>query len=177
MAFLHTLAVMDLLKTRLESLLVGAVGSDPLFERVGYFGANDLAKALKETFASEQRVCFIVPAGNQHANTRTRLDLTSVRTVRLVLLIADRALDRVHQTALVGGPANIGVLELGDKVIDDLVGHPFTGHPDLTFEPGAGDPLMIQPADAKGANSPNLGRECWAQELTAFAGIARAAVP
>ncbi len=177
MAFLHTAEVMELLKTRLESLLVGPAGPDPLFERVGYFGANDLARALKETFASEQRVCFIVPNGSQHANVRTRLELTSVRSVRLVLLIADRSLDRMHQTALVGGPANIGILELGDRVIDDLVGNPFAGHPDLVFEPGAGDPLMIQPVDAKGANSPNLGRECWAQELTAFAGIARMAIP
>ena len=168
---------MDLLKTRLESLLVGAVGSDPLFERVGYFGANDLAKALKETFASEQRVCFIVPAGTQHANTRSRLDLTSVRTVRLMLLIADKSLDKIHQTALVGGPANIGVLELGDRVIDDLVGHPFTGHADLTFEPCAGYPMMIQPPDAKGTNAANLGRECWAQELIAFAGIVHVAEP
>jgi hypothetical protein len=177
MAFFHVHTVLDLLKARLESLLVGGAGSAPLFERVGYFGANDLAKALQETFSSEKSVCFIVPVGARYQNTRERTDLTSVRSIRIVLLIADRSLDRIHQTALVGGPTNIGIVDMADTVIDSLVNDPFTGQADMVFEPGDGEPIMLSAPAAKGANSANLGRECWAQEVTAFGGIARVAVP
>ena len=180
MAFIRTTVLIALFKARLESLKIDpakpAAEDNRLFQRVGIFGANQLEEALKATFASEQRVAFIVPAGDTHATDRDRTVIWSQRRTRLVLLIADRALDKAKPDALVGGAKNLGILEMKDLVIEDLFANPFNDPPDLAFEPGEGEPLMLQGAD-KTAGAGNLGRECWAQQLIAYAGQDRAVVP
>jgi len=172
MSFLHTTTLLELVKARLEALpLDPAQPGQALSQRVGYFGAKQLGEALEATFAAEDRVCFIVPAGYAHRSTRERTMIVSERTTGLVLLLADRALDRTRQAALVGGSPAIGVLELVDRVIDDFFATPFE-QADLALVPGDGDLLMLE----KGKGQ-NLGRECWMQHFTAYTGSARAAIP
>jgi hypothetical protein len=174
MPFLHTTELLETLKTRLESLRVDPANpeSEKLFQRVGYFGASKLNDALKATFAAEQRVCFIVPAGDNHTNIRNRSFTWATRGTKIVLLIADRALEKVNQEALVGGPKTLGVLELKDLVIDDLFANAFADVPDLAFEPGDGDVLII----GNEKNPADLGRECYMQHFTAYAGQAQRAI-
>lgn len=178
MAFIHTTALIQTLRERLESLpLDPAQQTGPtnrMFERVGVFGANQLEQALKATFASEQRVAFIVPVGDEHQGERSRLVLTSERYTSLVVLMADRALDKVSSAALVGGPHSLGILEMKDRVIDNLTEVPFAAV-DLCFAPRKGEPLMIQ--DPSSPGSGNLGRECWAQEFHTYAGLIHQTIP
>lgn len=178
MSFLHTNDVIALLQERLESLTLSAdesqAGSEEkLFQRVGAFGANRLAAAMKATFASEQRVCFIVPGGDKHAGSRDAVMLRSVRSTRVALLIADKAFDPDKTAALIGGLANIGILEMKDRVIDDLVSTKFT-RADFVIEPAEGEPMVISDSEKQAGN---LGRECWLQWLGCYAGEARQAVP
>lgn len=176
MSFVRTGDLIATLQARLAALALepGNPGNaDRLFQRVGAFGANRLSQAMKATFAAEQRVCFIVPGGDKHATTRDRLALRSVRTTALALLIADRAFDSNRDDALVGGPQNLGILELKDRVIDDLFDSPFTAG-DLAFAPGDGEPLIIEGQDKAAGN---LGRECYLLWLHAYAGERRVSIP
>jgi hypothetical protein len=175
LSFTRTVALVEKLKARLESLKLdpGAASSDPLFQRVGCFGANRLVAAMKATFASEQRVCFIVPGGDSHANLVDATIVRSVRTTKVALLIADRALDADKVAALVGGTNAIGILTMKDLVIEDLFATPFTDSA-LAFVPAEGEPLVITDAEKPAGN---LGRECWLQWLHCYAGEDLAAVP
>lgn len=174
MPFLRTTTLIDILKARLESLPLEPESPEKLFNRVGVFGANQLVEAMRATFAAEQRVAFIVPVGDTHAATRDRNVVYAQRTTKLVVLIADRAMDKARSEALVGGPRNRGILEMKDDVTINLTSVPFADHVDLAFVPAEGEPLMIQ-EDGKPAG--NLGRECWAQHLTCYAGSARVVIP
>lgn len=172
MPFVHTIDLLETLKTRLESLVAVAGEEAKAFERVEIFGAQKLAAALKATFASEARVCFVVPTGDVHQAQRDRNFLFVQRETDLVLLIADRVMDLRHSEALVGGKSSIGILELKDRVIDDLFASPIEGV-DLAFVPGHGEALMIE---AKDNAAGNLGREVWAQQFSTYAGSARRAI-
>ncbi|MBM3852449.1 MAG: hypothetical protein FJ399_04755 [Verrucomicrobia bacterium] len=178
MAFLHTNDAIALLLERLASLTLPSDESqanpaEKLFQRVGAFGANRLVSAMRAVFASEQRVCFIVPGGDTYSGARDALMLRSVRRTRLALLIADQAFDKDKTAALVGGPGNLGILAMKDRVIDDLVTAKFSRE-DFAIEPAEGEPLVIAEADQK---SGNLGRECWLQWLACYAGESRCAIP
>lgn len=176
MAYRTTVEVIEALQTRLASLRLdpaNAGNQEKFFQRVAAFGANRLAEAMKAVFASEQRVCFIVPGGDKYSGTRDRNVLFSQRSTRLALLIADRAMDIEKNAALIGGPAALGILAMKDRVITDITTNAFTG-PDLAFEPAEGEPLMIDNADKAAGN---LGRECWMQWLGVYAGSARIAIP
>lgn len=173
--FVRTTDLVAKLQARLESLPLheDTDSSERLFQRVGPFGANRLVAALKAVFATEQRVCFIVPGGDDHSSTRGSTMLRSVRTTKLALLIADRALDTDKTAALIGGADAVGILTLKDRVIEDLFAHPFTDG-DLAFAPTTGEPLVITDADKPAGN---LGRECWVQWFSAYAGEAMASIP
>lgn len=178
MSFLHTNDAIALLKERLESLTLQSGESqanpaDRLFQRVGAFGANRLVAAMKAVFASEQRVCFIVPGGDRYTGARDAVMLRSVRSTRIALLIADQAFDKDKTAALIGGTSNIGILEMKDRVIDDLVTTKFA-RADFVIEPAEGEPLVIADSEKQAGN---LGRECWLQWLGCYAGEARVAVP
>lgn len=175
MSFLHTNTLIELLRARLESLPLDPAleGGERLFQRVAVFGANGLAEAMKATFASEQRLAFIVPVGDAYTGERSRTVLFSQRSTSLVVLLADRAYNQVTAEAVVGGPNAIGILAMKDRVVDNLTQVAFATA-DLSFNPGEGEPLVIEP-EQRSAGS--LGRECWAQRFTIYAGEIRLAIP
>jgi hypothetical protein len=174
MPYLRTAVAIAALRERLTALTLGAEHDDTrLFERVGVFGANRLVQAMRATFASEARVCFIVPGGDTYKETRDRDFVFSQRTTRFALLIADRALDTEKEAGVMGGPQNPGILEMKDVMIELLLAEPFA-IPDLAFTPAEGEPLVI---DEAGKNAGNIGRECWLQWLTCYAGSTRTAIP
>lgn len=172
MAYIRTTTLIEALRERLASLKI--TGTDmPLFERVGVFGANQLMKAMQATFASEARVCFIVPGGDAHTNSRPdALMVQSRRDTRVALLIADRAI--ATEAALIGGQHAHGILNLKDDVLEDLTSNPLA-LPGLAFVPTEGEPMMIAPETPQQAG--NLGRECWLQWLSTYAGSTKIGIP
>jgi hypothetical protein len=175
--FIPTTTLIGHLSAHLEALPL--VAADPsgqkLFQRVGVFGSAQLAQAMRATFATEQRVAFIIPGPEGHTSRRDRSLLFSTRTVRVAVLMADRAMDRSKPDALMGGTRNAGILAMKDAVIASLFATaPHDWPVDLAFSPDTGEPLMIAEADQAAGN---LGRECWLQWFTAYAGTGRQNVP
>jgi hypothetical protein len=160
-----TVTIIAALRTHLAALPLDPAqtrdSAEKLFQRVGYFGANRLAEAMKSVFAVEQRVCFIVPGGDSHTGQIEGRHLLSKRTTKLALLIADRVLGD-KESALTG------MLELKDRVVHELSEEPAAG---LCFEPGDGEAIVIE---AKDAPAGTIGRECWLQWFSIPAGTARA---
>lgn len=174
MPFLPTNALMAALKARLQTLRQ-AEGSDaPLFERVDIIGAGGVTKGMQSIFASEARVCFIVPSFEEHLNAEREGLIYTQRRTTLTLLISDRVASANTTEAVTGGVASVGVVALKEAVIDDLFAYPFTDTPGLAFVPARGDLLTLTPPE-HAAN--NLGREVWQQLLTAYAGNACQTLP
>lgn len=172
-----TATLIALLQVHLAGLPLNPMqpASEKLFQRVGTFGAAQLAQAMRTTFASEARVAFIIPGPEAHHARRDRSLVFLTRTTRLAVLIADRALSGPSPDALTGGPHALGTLALKDRLIESLIeATPSTWPADLAFVPDAGEPLMIGEADKAAGN---VGREVWLQWFTAYAGTARQAVP
>lgn len=163
MPFTSTNSLIEALRTHLAALPFDPAlpAGEKLYHRVGTFGAKRLAEAMRSIFAAEQRVCFIVPGGDSHEGQVDGRHLLSKRTTRLALLIADRSLVDAD-TALAS------LLLLKDRTVHELCEAPAPG---LLFEPGDGEPLVVEPADKPAGN---LGRECWLQWLSIPAGTARA---
>lgn len=170
-------ATADILAS-LEALLKGlpldpaqpvASGGSPLFSRVALFGTAQLTAAMRGVFASEARICYIVPAGDDYEHTpdTVRQLLASTRATRVVLLIADRACASDSTAALVGPGSTTGVLPLKDRVVAELIACAAKGQ---VYIPENGVPIVISDAD-KPAN--NLGRECWSQPFLIPAGQVR----
>jgi hypothetical protein len=173
MAFVRTTKLIALFEERLKSLKIEG-SAEPLFQRVGVFGANQLVAAMRATFASENRVCFIVPGGDTHANSQPDvLMVHSKRNTRIALLIADKAFDQKSTAALIGGPDNVGILELKDQLIENLTTVPMT-LADVAFVPSEGEPMLIEPEHK---NAGTAGRECWLQWFTTYAGSEVISIP
>lgn len=175
MAFVPTVDLVTALRDFLVALKVTDGAEEPLFERVGLFGANQLVAALKATFASERRVCFIVPGGDNYANqpAGSALMVFSQRTTSVALLIADQSME--VEARLVGNAHTVGILALKDRVVEALCASPLP-FASLAFVPTQGEPMMIE---QNGANSGagTLGRECWLQWLSTYAGAEKIGVP
>lgn len=175
MPLLRTTALLEILADRLRGLRTEPEGGSALFQRVGCWGANQLAQALAATFATEARVCFLVPAGDAHQVQRDTQKMTVRRSTRLVLLLADRSFSADSEAALLGGsPNSVGILDMKDQVLEDFLTNPFT-EPELAIEPGAGEPLLLEQGGSH--TSQNRGRECWSQAIAVYGGLARVAVP
>lgn len=173
MPWIPTTAILLALQHRLQGLRVDAddAQSPLLFQRVGLFGTARLAEALKSVFASEARVAFIVPGSESYDGGETdSLLIRRRRSTRLALLLADAAPGGGERApGLVGGPTTVGILGLKERVIDNLMQHPFTTPAGLAFLPAEGEPLILE------ATTPGPpGRECWLQWLIAAAGSAKA---
>ncbi|HLP01675.1 MAG TPA: hypothetical protein VK163_06590 [Opitutaceae bacterium] len=165
MPLVSTVTIIEALRSHLTALpaIPAQPDGEKLFGRVGYFGANRLAEAMKSVFAIEQRVCFIVPGGDTHEGKVEGRHLLTKRTTRLALLIADRSLaDR--------DAALTGMLELKDRVVRELSEEPAAG---LCFEPGEGEAIVIESKDAPAGT---IGRECWLQWFSIPAGTGRAVI-
>lgn len=175
MPFTPTVTLIAALRDYLRALRIEDGSEEPLFEQVGLFGANQLVAALKSTFTSMGRVCFIVPGGDNHANAPAgdSLMVYSRRTTSVALLIADRAMD--VEARLVGDAHTVGILALKDRVVQALCDQPLP-FASLAFVPTQGEPMMIE-QNGVHSGAGTIGRECWLQWLSTYAGSERIAVP
>lgn len=173
MSFHATATVLDALKLRLEGipLVIGDTGGEKLFQLVAYYRASDIASAFEQLYITKNRICLIVPVNFRHTNDRERNRLFTTRELTVDLLIGDRSFDKAANAALVGGENNVGVIEMTERIIDDLFDTPLALD-DVAVEPDEGAPLIVT-SDAK-PNDP--GRVCWVQTLRLRAGLRRCAV-
>lgn len=163
MPLLATVPLLERLRAHLAALPFDPAlpAGEKLFHRVSAFGAKRMADAMKSIFAAEQRVCFLIPGGDSHTGKIEGRHMLATRTTRIALLIADRSLGDCDA-------ALAGMLALKDRTVFELSEDPASG---LCFEPGDGEPIVIEPADKPAGN---LGRECWLQWFSVPAGTARA---
>ena len=160
MSFVSTLQIMNALKARLEALphpdAAKALAGEKLFERVFFHENKKLREALRDLTVVKQRVAMIVPSGFSHENIREGRTVRSVRTMTFDLLAADRAWTKGGHEAVFGGENNVGVLTMGELVINALVETPQLGLPYVTLAPTDGQMIEIADEDVKDVP----GREC-----------------
>lgn len=174
MSYIDTNKIVAALADRLESLTLSLTNQEKLLQRVDVFGANRLVEAMKATFASEARVCFIVPGGDTHQNSQPdALAVHSRRTTRIALLFADRVMDSTSSEAVTGGKNAVGILALKDAIASDLTDRPLA-LPGVALIPTEGEPIVISPEDS---NAGTIGREAWLQWFATYAGETVIAVP
>lgn len=173
MAFVPTATLIATLRDRLQGLRrTPAVDAEPIFQKVGVYGGTELDKAMRETFVSDARVCFIVPGADRFTNRRDRSLLQSQLNTGLALIIADQNLSGDKEAAVMGGTDTLGILAMKDAVIADLFANPFTDG-DLCYAPISGEPIVIS-HEQKDANA--LGREAYLLWLEAYAGEDRLSI-
>ena len=174
MSFRPTSDIIAALQARLEALPLdaGVPAGEKLFQVVAVYRESDLGRAFQDLHAVKQRLCFIVPISIEHDNQVDRQRLLSVRTLGVDLLFGDRSFEKGATAALIGGARNVGVIEMAERVIDDLFDTPLVLE-DVGGTPGEGAPLILTREDLP--NDP--GRVAWIQSFTFRAGLRRAALP
>ncbi|QYM80287.1 hypothetical protein K0B96_06640 [Horticoccus luteus] len=158
MPFLATTDLLNAVKTALASIgLPGGQPEEKLFERVEFHENKRLKEALTQLVVTEQRVAIIVPGGHAFTNVKEGRTIRSMRRSTFDILIADRDWADNGQQAVFGGPDAIGVLTMGDLVVDHFAQNPQLGlaYVALQVEDGA----SITLADDEVKDSP--GRECF----------------
>ncbi len=154
------------LKAKIGEIKLDADSGDtPLFERVETYGNKRLGQALVDLVIAKDRVCLIVPTGLRRIHEDGGPSVTSKRFLEVDLLIADRAIVRSAQAAVVGDDKTIGTLELAERVETALINIDLTSYGPAIFDDGAQQEITT----AEQKQMP--GRETWIQTLLIPAGI------
>ena len=159
--FIPTIDIMAALKTFLAAIvLTPAEGETPevkLFDKVEFYTMPNLVKALEDLRIFKQRVCLIVPSGDEFDNEVEGRQLTSDADYEFVLLMADRDYGR-RQDASTGDDKRPGVIRIKDIVIKELLGENLGFAPRrLNFRPIDGGPVLLSEKQREEAS----GREAW----------------
>jgi hypothetical protein len=168
MSYLTTTQLLTALKTFLADIQA-QLGEEtvPLFERVEFFDAPETGTAIRELLITKQRVCFIVPSGDDYETTRTGDVVVSECTQEFDLIFADRSWVKGN-AAVFGGPTNLGVVPMKDIVRAELVGQTL-GLDGVALVPVGGSFATL--ADDKAKDVP--GRESYVMTWRTWAGDAR----
>lgn len=121
---LSTLDLMARLKTVLSAIDHPTINGQKLFEVVEYSEDKNLAEALQDLIILKQRVCLIVPAGDDWQRRKEGRTMHADRTTSLDLLFADRAYTKGGQDAAFGGANNVGVVKMHELVLATLAENP-----------------------------------------------------
>jgi len=169
MSYVATLTILNGIKTKLEALLYDG-GPDLLFEQIALYDVIDLERAFEDLTFYKKRVCLIVPAEDQYENSRDGMMLTSQRTSRVMVLMADRD-DRMGQEAVFGGTNNPGTIAMKDQVIEAIAGESLDTI-GVVLQPLGGEDFEI---GLEESDSP--ARKGWVQLFETTAGIKKVALP
>lgn len=168
MSHIATLDLLTALKAFIAGITVEIAGEPaPLFERVELFDALETGTALRELLITKQRVCFIVPSGDDYENQRTGDVVTSTLIQEFDLIFADRVWTK-GTAGVFGGPTNIGTIPMKDLVRERLIGQAL-GFDGVALIPISGSFATI--ADDKAKDVP--GRESYLMTWQTWAGEAR----
>lgn len=168
-AFLPTLAVLEAVKALLAAMTLPEpyTGMGNAFQDVRIYAHKNLGQALSDLLVVHDRVALIIPVEFVHNNKVEGRNLTSRRSLEIVVLVADRVIGGTANEAAVGGQDNPGMILLTELLINALSGQDL-GLPAAVVEPGRGQPMMIgDPKDE------TFAREAWAQTFTIPAGEMR----
>lgn len=139
-------------------------GDDPLFEHVELFSNKKLGDALSKLVLTKSRVLLIVPTGIRRTHQlEVNGEVTHLfRYLQVDLLIADRAYYKAEQVALVGGDKNAGVIELFERLEQELDGAELSPYGPVIWQDGASDTVTSKDVPE--------GRVAWFQSLLIPAG-------
>jgi hypothetical protein len=167
--FVETLDIMQSMKNFIGNLTLKT--GEIAFNEVRYYAQADLQKALDDLLIYDDRVCLIIPSGDNHKNQRIGGVLRTWRESEFVLLLSDRVYGDFDAEALQGTQTNPGTVALKDLLIQGLTASQLD-NPRLCFEPGNGEPFHI--SNAEKAEMP--GRDCWSQTFRTPAGYQEAPI-
>ncbi|AHF94216.1 hypothetical protein OPIT5_08335 [Opitutaceae bacterium TAV5] len=170
MPYIATLDIMQAVKASLATLRIDPADpeSAPLFETIDMHINKKLKEALKNLLILDQRVCLIVPGGENYENIKEGRTIRSEKDITFDLLIADRDWAEKGHDATFGGPENIGILRMADRVVEHFLETPQLGMPYVCIVPTAMRPIDVPADDVK--DSP--GRECYVINYESPAGSA-----
>lgn len=158
MPFLKTTDLLNAVKASLASIpLPGGQPGDKLFARVEFHENKRLKEALAQLVVTEDRVALVVPGGHAFTNVKEGRTIRSTRRTTFDILIADRDWADNGQQAVFGGPDAIGVLTMGDLVVDHFAQNPQLGLAYVALQ--VEDAAEITLADDEVKDTP--GRECF----------------
>jgi len=161
--YLGTVDIMQAMQDFLIGLVLVPQAGDtpavPLFENVQFYSSPDLVKAFQELRSFQNRVCLIIPSGEEYTDERQGNSLTVHCTRILELLICDRDQGKRQQASTGSGdPAHPGVLVMKDLLENQLIAQNFSFAPRLLrTRPQSGQPFKL--VDKDRANLP--GRLGW----------------
>ena len=171
--YVPTLAILGAIQGLLEELQL----PDPYtqlgnaFEDVRVYAHRNLGQALQDLFVTADRVALIIPTDFAHTNKLDGRNMTSRRTLELVLLIGDKIIGGNANEAAVGGQDNPGMVLLAELAINALAGADL-GLPAVILEPMRGQPLLVGGGQGNDGDA-TFAREAWAQTFTTPAGERR----
>jgi hypothetical protein len=188
--FLSTLALLTAVKTDLSArhysqptpndpaVLSTDLSKPLLFERVEFFSNKNLQQALQQLRLMDNRICLLVPIGDDYTNTIAGNTLTSQRATEFMLMLADRdfSIEAGKMTASFDTP---GILALKDLAVEALMqskkivsdrGTKFV----VAFQPGVGAVIQLE---WEQKDTPELvGRECFGQIFRVNASVQHVAI-
>ena len=170
--FISTESLLKGIKTALEGLrlppTVEGADSIPAFEKVAIYGARDLSAAFADLLIFEERVCLVIPAGDNYTTEWEGRTVVTHQESDFVLLISDRTFgSRID--ALEGTAETPGVVALKDRVVSGLFGARLE-IPGVSLVPVSGEPFKLSTFDKKEQE----GRQCWSITFSTPSGISKA---
>lgn len=168
MDFVSTSEILTALKAKIVALQLTDMSA--AFEKVAVYSKPNLAQALQDLLIFEDRVCLIIPDGDDYQNEDSGRILISKCTRRVVLLLADRDYgDR--QAASTGDGDNPGVIELDRLVVNSLIGDNL-GLARVRVKCDVSEPFTISAKERDQLS----GREAWHLDLAVEAGVLKTVI-
>lgn len=176
MAFIDSVALFEAVKTTLVALALDPL-ADPagekLFDAFAFYNVRDPVKALNDLFLTqEQRVGFLAPGGDNHQNSggRDLVNVVSHCESDFEIMLCDRVWEKGNTAAVLGGPENLGLIRMKDRVRAALMGQSL-GISGVVLLPGEGG--LVDLFDPRGED---IGRTVWVQSWSTYAGREKVSV-
>lgn len=118
--FIPTLTLMGQVKTLLTALQLSP--GVALFDKVEVYSTPDLVKARRELLLFDNRLCLIIPSGNDYENKFAGKEVQTEVKREFVLLLTDRDFSKRKNAALGSGSDTPGVVKMNDLVEAALLG-------------------------------------------------------
>jgi hypothetical protein len=148
----------------IKSSIAGILwGSEAAFSKIEFYDAEDLGSAFEELRIYGDRICLIIPSGDDWESEELNGALISKPKRQFLLLISDRN-PAGRMKGLTGDGTRPGVLTLKDLTVIGLSGLLTIGNTSLKCAPGRGDIMEL-------AWKEDARRICWAQEFELTGGI------
>jgi hypothetical protein len=162
--FISTLELLGRVKARLVAMEASA--GVPLFDKVEFYAQPNIVKALEELRLFKQKICLIVPSGDDYESEFAGVDVRSEVTREFVLLFSDRDYGK-RQDASTGDEKRVGVIAMKDAIEENLLGQNLDYNPRMIrLRPMTGEAVLLSDKDKDRLT----GREAWSMTWQASGG-------